>query len=131
MINKQVEVGLWVSEDIAFRKGPEVDSRSHFYLSMKGEAIFRALIRHSTHILVGITGSVYDDRAGPVKLFFPACTLIFPGHCTVIFPPSIVIFAPPAVDKLIRFAAAQSICAFALITLISSRACTFSSSAWA
>lgn len=56
----------------------------------------------------------------------PAWTMIFPGHCTIMFPPAIVMLAPPAVDKLMLFAAAQSMCALALITLISSRACTLS-----
>ncbi|KQQ39195.1 hypothetical protein ASF61_22300 [Duganella sp. Leaf126] len=42
-----------------------------------------------------------------------------------------VAFAPPAVDKLMLFAAAQSICALALTTLTSSRAWMFITSACA
>jgi hypothetical protein len=51
---------------------------------------------NSSNLIVprGSVGILKSRLALSIKLFFPACTIIFPGHCTVIFPPSIVIFAP-------------------------------------
>ena len=66
-----------------------------------------ALSMHATHTDWGKVGICHPIVPGPTIAFFPAFTMILPGHCAVNYPPSMVMLAPPDTASTTFLAAAM------------------------
>ena len=85
----------------------------------------------SASSLVGSFGIAHDIVPPPAIDFFPAFTVILPGHCAVKRPPSMVMLAPPLTASTTFLAAAMFTTPLAVLSSSACLAATWAEPAWA